>query len=100
LEIDFIFLLFKASSGIINGIIKIEGSELIYPFSTRANSNLPLSVKNQFIPKKGHYISFPNFEYQITEKIEMWSELNIILFAVVEAGDARVLKLERPIVIK
>lgn len=97
---DFIFLLFKASSGIINGKIKIKGSELIYPFFTSANSNLPLSIKNQFIPEKGHYIRFPDFEYQITEKPDRWSELNIILFAVHEAGKDKALKLEKPIDIK
>lgn len=99
-DIDFIFLLFKASSGIINGKIKIEGSELIYPFSTRANANLPLSIKNQFIPEEGHYIRFPDFEYRITEKTDRWSKLNIILFAVHEAGKDRALKLEKPIDIK
>jgi len=99
-DIDFIFLLFKASSGIISGKIKIEGSEITYPFSTQVNSNLPLSMRNQFIPEEGHYIRFPDFEYQITEKTEEWSKLNIILFAVHEAGKDRPLKLEKPIDIK
>lgn len=97
---DFIFLLFKASSGIINGKIKIEGLDEIYPFFTSANSNLPLSIKNQFMPEKGNYIRFPDFEYQITEKTDRWSELNIILFAVHEAGKDRALRLEKPIDIK
>ena len=97
---DYIFLLFKASSGIISGEFKIEGSDEIYSFSTRAYANLPLPVKNQEIPEEGRYKSYPNFEYRIKKKTVSESKLSIILFAVSEAGRASPIKLEKPIDIK
>jgi preprotein translocase subunit YajC len=97
---DYIFLLFKASSGIINGEFKIEGLDEIYSFSTRSYANLPLPVKNQEIPEEGRYESFPNFEYRIKKKTVSESKLSIILFAVSEAGRTSPIKLEKPIDMK
>ena len=97
---DYIFLLFKASSGIINGEFKIEGLDEIYSFSTRAYANLPLPVKNQEIPEEGRYKSYPNFEYRIKKKTVSESKLSIILFAVSEAGRASPIKLGKPIDMK
>lgn len=95
---DTLFLQFEASSGIISGNIKIEGSDKSYPFSTHVNFDSPLPVKNVFLKEKGHYTTYPNFYYQILDKTVEKSELTIILVGVNPEG--RLLKLEKPIGIK
>ncbi len=97
---DYIFLLFQASSGFIIGEIKIEGSDETYPFSTRANANLPIAIKNKKIPEEGRYKSYPNFKYRIKEKEVSESRLSIILYAVTEAGKDIPIILEKPIDIR
>jgi len=95
---EILFLQFKASAGIISGNVKIEKSDKTYPFSTHVYEENPLRVNNLFLKERRHYISYPNFSYQILDKTIASSELKIILVGVTLGG--RPLKLEKPIGIK
>ena len=95
--IDYIYLLFKADMGIITGKVKINGMEIIYPFSTQVNTTLPLAIKNKWVPERGHFQKLPTIEYLISEKSTFSATLSIIMSHAHGVGEASVINIENPV---
>ena len=65
---DFLLLLFKSDKGTIGGKARIKGTKEIYPFSTIANNDIPLAVRNLWLPNEGKYKDPIIMEFAVTEK--------------------------------
>jgi len=74
---DHLLLLFKSDKGNISGKVRIKGSKDIYPFSTIANQQIPLAVRNLWLPKEGKYKEPTIMEFAVTEKTEPDASLKI-----------------------
>ncbi|MBC8418135.1 MAG: hypothetical protein H8E10_06020 [Desulfobacterales bacterium] len=98
--IDHIFLVFKSSSGVIDGKIRIEGADEIYSFSTLINSTLPIAVRNLWLPEKKHFRKLPTIQYKITRKSIEKAMLSIVMVGAHGVGEHSVINLERPVKMK
>jgi hypothetical protein len=74
---DYLLLIFKSDKGNISGKVRIKGSKDIYPFSTIANEQIPLAVRNLWLPKEGKYKEPIIMEFAVTEKTEPDASLKI-----------------------
>lgn len=95
--IDYMYFVFKSSSGIIRGELRIKGTEEEYSFSTMANTNLPIAVRNLYLPEKGHFRKLPTIEYRITEKTDPFAVLSIVMVGAHGVGERDVIRIEKPV---
>lgn len=96
-SVDFMFLLFQSSSGIIRGNVRVKGADEIYSFSTDANTSLPVAIRNLWLQEKNQFQSFPVIEYKIMNKTDENATLNIIMSSVHVIGETKAINLESPV---
>ena len=80
-----LLLIFKSTSGVIKGNVRIEGSEQMTSFSTDINDTIPVAVENVRLPVKNgyqHFQHFPIIEYEVTAETRKKGYLTIIMVGV------------------
>lgn len=95
--IDYMYFVFKSSSGVIRGNLRINDTEEVYSFSTMTNTNLPIAVRNLYLLEKGHFRKFPTIEYKVTEKTDPFATLSIVMVGAHGIGEKDVIKIEKPV---
>lgn len=98
--IDYLYLVFKSTTGIIRGKIKIKGADEIYSFSSLPNTTLPIAVRNLWLPEKHHFRKLPTIQYKISEKTNINATLSIIMVAAHGVGEHGIISLEKPVEIQ
>lgn len=74
---DYLLLLFKSDKGYISGKVRIKGTKDIYPFSTMANNDIPLAIRNLWLLKEKKYKEPIIMEFAVTEKTIQDASLKI-----------------------
>ena len=84
---DYLLVLFRTNQGRITGKVRIEGSEDVSSFSTTANDNIPIAVRNLWIASEGHYKTPTIMEFLITEKTSPDATLSIFTAGWIDTHD-------------
>jgi len=74
---DYFPLVFKSSLGLITGYVRVKGTKEFHRFSTKANSKIPVVVKNLWLPEKGQYQSPPILELVIDHQSDEKATLSV-----------------------
>jgi hypothetical protein len=75
---DYLLLLFTSDKGRISGKVRIKGSVEETSFSTTANNEIPVALRNLWVPEENQYRVPTVMQFMITEKTDPNSSLSIL----------------------
>jgi hypothetical protein len=83
----YLLVLFKTDKGLITGKVRVEGSDDVSAFSTTANSNTPVALRNVWVAAEKHFKMPTVMEFLVTEKIPSDASLSIFTAGWIDTRD-------------